>query len=256
MNTAFIIGNGESRTIFPVEQLKGHGTIYGCNAIYRDYPDLCDHIVAVNDPMYEELKEWHDGQRALGLFKSDKETPNTKIYSRHDISKWNYVIPHDKPSDLPDGLKLYRNWIGSDNKGKVKIIDLSTKRGSGMSATLLAAEAKFTEVVILGFDMMGSEQWKDVDSQSRKQNNIYKDTHNYPSRMNMKAYLKYEWMFQLRQIIRKHPKVNFYFINRVEYLNGNPFLNYYFDQPNIKAGIYADLKSWVDGNFQGIRWRG
>ena len=83
MNTAFIIGNGESRTIFPIEQLKGHGTIYGCNAIYRDYPNLCDHIVAVNDPMYEELKEWHDGQRALGLFRSDKETPNTKIYSRH-----------------------------------------------------------------------------------------------------------------------------------------------------------------------------
>ena len=60
MDTAFIIGNGESRNIFPIKDLKGHGVIYGCNAIYRDYPDLCDNIVAVNPSMYKELKEWHD----------------------------------------------------------------------------------------------------------------------------------------------------------------------------------------------------
>ena len=55
IDTAFIIGNGESRNIFPIETLKGHGTIYGCNAIYRDHPYLCDHVVAVNPPMYEEI---------------------------------------------------------------------------------------------------------------------------------------------------------------------------------------------------------
>ena len=73
--------------------------------------------------------------------------------------------------------------------------------------------------------------------------------------MNMKAYLKYEWMFQLRQIIRKFPGINFYFVNRIEYLNGNPYLKYYFDQPNVKCGIYADLKLWLDGNFDDIKWR-
>ena len=60
MDTAFIIGNGESRNIFPIENLKGKGVIYGCNAIYRDHPMLCDHIVAVNPPMYEELAAWHN----------------------------------------------------------------------------------------------------------------------------------------------------------------------------------------------------
>jgi len=60
MDTAFIIGNGESRNIFPIDKLKGHGVIYGCNAIYRDHPMLCDHIVAVNPPMYEELAQWHN----------------------------------------------------------------------------------------------------------------------------------------------------------------------------------------------------
>jgi hypothetical protein len=51
MDTAFVIGNGESRNIFPIEHLKGKGIVYGCNAIYRDHPTLCDHIVAVNPAM-------------------------------------------------------------------------------------------------------------------------------------------------------------------------------------------------------------
>ena len=43
--TCFVIGNGESRNIFGnLHALKNKGTIYGCNAIYRDYPDLCDKI--------------------------------------------------------------------------------------------------------------------------------------------------------------------------------------------------------------------
>ena len=55
MDTAFVIGNGESRTIFPLELLKNHGTIYGCNAIYRDNPNLCHKIVSVNPEMIDEL---------------------------------------------------------------------------------------------------------------------------------------------------------------------------------------------------------
>ena len=69
MDTAFIIGNGESRAIFPIQNLKDKGIIYGCNAIYRDNPNLCNHIVAVNPPMYEELEQWYD-----------KTNPNLKIY--------------------------------------------------------------------------------------------------------------------------------------------------------------------------------
>ncbi len=258
METAFVIGNGESRKIFPIEELKGHGTIWGCNAIYRDHPSLCDHIVSVNPPMYDELKEWRD-----------KSNFDSNIYGPDDISEWNYLLDDDNPTKIPKGLKIYRQWIGSNNQGKVKILDLSMSRGSGMSALLLAAEdlerrfpnrqdmerKPVKNIAILGFDIMGSEQWKDPHVQARKQNNIYKNTINYPSRMNMKAYLKYEWMFQLRQIIRKFPGINFYFVNRIEYLNGNPYLKYYFDQPNVKCGIYADLKLWLDGNFDDIKWR-
>ena len=244
MDTAFIIGNGESRNIFPIQNLRGKGVVYGCNAIYRDHPDLCDHIVAVNPPMYDELKQWHDA--------IDK---STKIHSIEDISTWNYICDGDSEHDVPKGLKLYRIWRGGNIKkgGKVKTNDFSQARGSGCSAVLMAAESGIKNVVILAFDIMGAQQWE-IETPSRIQNNIYKNTANYPGRESMKAYLKYEWMYQLRQTFRRFPQTKFYFINRREYLNGNPFLRWYFDQPNIKCGIYADLQRWVTGERDDIRW--
>ena len=245
MDTAFIIGNGESRAIFPIEDLKNKGIIYGCNAIYRDRPDLCDHIVAVNPPMYEELKLWYD-----------KTNPNLKIYGPEDISKWNYVMPNDKEEDCPNGLKLYRIWRGGDLKkgNRIRTVDFSQNRGSGCSAILLAAESGIKNVIILTFDILGGQQWTYQDQLSREQNNVYKNSENYPTRVSMKAYLKYEWMFQLRQIIRKHKDTNFYYINRREYLEANHFLRHYFNLPNIKVGIYADLRRWADGLRDDINW--
>ena len=245
MDTAFIIGNGESRNIFPIDTLKGNGVIYGCNAIYRDHPMLCDHIVAVNPEMYDELAQWHN---------NGKESP--RIHSIHDISKWNYICDGDLDQDVPNGLKLYRFWRGGDHKRNkpIRTIDFSLSRGSGMSALLLAAESGTKNIIIMAFDIMGAQQWE-METPSRIQNNIYKNTSNYPDRASMKAYLKYEWMYQLRQIFRKFPTTNFYFINRKEYLEGNPFLRWYFDQPNAKCGIYADLQRWITGYRDDIRWR-
>ena len=80
MQTAFVIGNGESRNIFPIDTLKDKGKIWGCNAIYRDHPKLCDHIVAVNQPMYDELKQWHN---------NGKESPS--IHGPADVPDWNYI---------------------------------------------------------------------------------------------------------------------------------------------------------------------
>jgi hypothetical protein len=302
MDTAFVIGNGESRNIFPIEHLKGKGIVYGCNAIYRDHPTLCDHVVAVNPPMYEELKKWHDTEkkpkeiyhnhliagfkkRSLMLdkawegknpqdkieFRSPKqkildlkntrilrnkdEKPDIQIHGIDDISPWDYICEGDTEDEVPTGLKIYRMWRGGDvKKGNgIRTMDFSKSRGSGMSAVLLAAESGIKNIIVMSFDILGARQWE-MDSPSREQNNIYKNTINYPDRMSMKAYLKYEWMYQLRQIVRKHPNTNFHFINRREYIEGNTFLRWYFDQPNIKTGIYADLKRWIDGARDDIRW--
>ena len=247
MDTAFVIGNGESRNIFPIDELKGKGIVYGCNAIYRDHPKLCDHIVAVNPPMFDEVKQWHN---------NGKESPN--IHGPEDISDWNYIVNGDKETDCPEGLKLYRIWRGGDIKkgGKVRTIDFSTCRGSGMSAVLLAAESGIKNVILLSFDILGSRQWEyDMEgSLSREQNNIYKNTNNYPSRMSMKAYLKYEWMYQLRQVTRQFPSTNFYFINRKENIFSNHYLPKYLDQENAYMGTYGDLKRWIEGKRDAIQW--
>ena len=243
MDTAFIIGNGESRNIFPIKNLKNKGIIYGCNAIFRDRPNLCNHIIAADKDMFAELKQWYD-----------KTNPNLKIYGPNDLSKWSYICKDDKESDIPEGLKIYRIWRGGDiKKGTIRTMDFSQQRGSGMSALLLATESGIKNIIILAYDILGARQWE-MDSPSREQNNMYKNTLNYSYRMSMKAYLKYEWMYQLRQIIRQFPNTNFHFINRREYIEGNHFLRHYFDQPNIKVGIYADLRRWVDGLRDDIQW--
>ena len=58
MNTAFIIGNGTSRKGFDLTRLKPYGTIFGCNALYRDFPDysIPDYLVAIDDGIITEIE--------------------------------------------------------------------------------------------------------------------------------------------------------------------------------------------------------
>lgn len=58
--TAFIVGNGLSRKDFDLNRLKGVGTVYGCNALYRTFtPDyeLPDYLVAIDEPIKKEIKK-------------------------------------------------------------------------------------------------------------------------------------------------------------------------------------------------------
>ena len=249
MDTAFIIGNGESRLMYPVKDLKGHGSIYGCNAIYRDHPDLCDHIVAANSNMCKELQE---------AKQQNKLASSTNIIGPDQLPTWNYILPTDKESDHPEGNNFYRFWIGGDYKtGKIKTRDFSQARGSGCSAVLHAAEAGYRNILLIGFDIIGARQWElDTTTISREQNNVYKNTQNYPDRRGMKAYLKHEWFYQLTQTFCRFREVNFYYINRQEYLDTNPLLSVYFGHAygNIKSGIYADLRRWTEGKKESIRW--
>ncbi len=85
---------------------------------------------------------------------------------------------------------------------------------------------------------------------------MYKNTNNYPSRVSMKAYLKFEWIYQLRQIARHYHDKNFYFINRSEYLDKNIHLHQAMgDVGNFQYGIYADLKRFMDESTAKINWR-
>jgi len=57
MTTAFVLGNGISRKGVNLEHLRSHGTIYGCNALYRDFsPDV---LIATDRPISEQIQ--HSG---------------------------------------------------------------------------------------------------------------------------------------------------------------------------------------------------
>jgi len=115
MDTAFVIGNGESRPIFPIQDLKSKGIIYGCNAIYRDNPELCDHIVAVNQPMYDELKAWHDQNKAIMNIPVDqlvgKENHMKKLVDPKSIAKVNDIVKalQDKQTMPPIHVRRLKN---------------------------------------------------------------------------------------------------------------------------------------------------
>ena len=61
---AYIIGNGKSRTGFDIEKLIGSGTIWGCNALYRDWENegpnrrfmLPEYLVAIDDGIISEIE--------------------------------------------------------------------------------------------------------------------------------------------------------------------------------------------------------
>ena len=55
MTQAFVLGNGISRKNVDLNQLRQHGTIYGCNALYREFtPDV---LVATDKPIATQIQE-------------------------------------------------------------------------------------------------------------------------------------------------------------------------------------------------------
>jgi len=48
MKPGFVLGNGRSRLEISLDDLKKHGRVYGCNALYRDFiPDV---LIATIEP--------------------------------------------------------------------------------------------------------------------------------------------------------------------------------------------------------------
>jgi hypothetical protein len=55
LTTAFVLGNGVSRSGIDLNKLRNYGKIYGCNALYREFSP--DHLIAVDSKMIVEITE-------------------------------------------------------------------------------------------------------------------------------------------------------------------------------------------------------
>ena len=71
----FCIGNGESRIGYDLHNLWPLGRIYGCNAIYRDYPNLCDVLTGVDHGIVHEMYHAGMAQKIPCYFRNWTKVP-------------------------------------------------------------------------------------------------------------------------------------------------------------------------------------
>jgi hypothetical protein len=125
---AFVLGNGTSRQDIPLEPLKDFGTIYGCNALYREFEP--DYLVAVDTKMVIEINK-HGYQHGHEVWTN----PN-KAYQK--FTGFNYFSPSKGWSSGPTALYLasgHKNteiyilgfdYVGLENNSKVNNIYAGT----------------------------------------------------------------------------------------------------------------------------------
>ncbi len=72
MTTAFVLGNGRSRQTVNLEQLKQHGPVYACNAIYREFTPTV--LIATDRPIAEAIQ--NSGYSLRNRFHTRQPLPN------------------------------------------------------------------------------------------------------------------------------------------------------------------------------------
>ena len=100
---AFVLGNGLSRRSIQCEKLVNVGTVYGCNAQYREFDP--HYIVAVDVKMVNEMIE--AGYHNKGTVWTN---PNKGIKTNHGV---NFFSPHKGWSSGPTAL-----WFAASNGHK------------------------------------------------------------------------------------------------------------------------------------------
>ena len=166
---AFVLGNGESRKGIQIEDLKKHGKVYACNAVYRtDRPDF---LVAVDPKMMLEIAESDDMMK-------------NQVWS-------NCNNQSNKVQRILDHVKWFQPSLGWS---------------SGPTALRMACERKHTEIYLLGFDYQGHRDAKMANR--NKVNNIYKDTRNYKKGQDEGTFYG-NWMNQTKRCLQDFKDINF-----------------------------------------------
>jgi hypothetical protein len=169
-NTAFVLGNGESRRGIQIADLKKHGTVFACNAVYRT--EEPDYLIAVDTKMILEIAE--------------TEYPVT-----HEV--WsNYNHQYKKNSRAETHIKWFHPSLGWS---------------SGPTALKMAADKKFSTIYILGFDYQGHP--RNERNKSFQFNNVFKDTRNYKKSKDEATFYG-NWMNQTKRVLTDYQHIQFF----------------------------------------------
>jgi hypothetical protein len=99
-NTAYVLGNGTSRSSIVPQDLQVFGKIYGCNALYRSFSP--DYLIAVDTKMIVEINK-------IGYQRKHQVWTNpNKLYDR--MEGFNFFRPSKGWSSGPTAL-----WLASQH---------------------------------------------------------------------------------------------------------------------------------------------
>jgi len=153
---AIILGNGESRKGIDYRKVYPDHFVYGCNGAYKESPDalVCtdsymQHIIYETNYCEKNLcyfSEWDPlpGDVALGI--APTAFGDLAMISNNRENRQNAQIAGTEKF-------IYITWV-DDNDNVISIPEIEISSGS--RALLLACEAGFKEILLLGFDGMGA----------------------------------------------------------------------------------------------------
>ena len=100
---SFVLGNGTSRQSVDLNQLKTKGTVYGCNALYREFDP--DYLVAVDTKMIIEINK--------AGYQHNHEVWTNPNRAYHQMNGFNFFNPSKGWSSGPTAL-----WLASTHSNQ------------------------------------------------------------------------------------------------------------------------------------------
>jgi hypothetical protein len=90
-----IVGNGVTRKLIDLDNLVGKGTIFGCNALYRDF-DKWDYLVSIDQGMINEIRNseglFGNGQVIVPPLHEQFESPEYSPMTRRSNAGMNAMM--------------------------------------------------------------------------------------------------------------------------------------------------------------------
>jgi len=248
MKRVFCIGNGESRKGFNLETLRKHGTIYGCNALYRDFmPDV---LTAVDQGIMHEIYHAGVAQKIPCYFRDWTKVPAMTFESvvmngADDLE----VKKHLKDIVLENERGNSQEYVyhGTSLKG---IVEMIKRNGENYKKNINVAQIKVSWIkepdqshslsdicvenngkgekrdfgwacgASAGYVAIHREQpdevymiGQDINSTNNNVNNLYKSTKHYVAKENGPT-PGINWIRQWKTLFEWYPNITFYKVNR------------------------------------------
>ena len=232
----FCFGNGNSRKDLDLDKYKQHGTVVGCNAVYRDFtPDI---LVALDSPIGHEVYRCgyaHKNTSYLGYW-----TPIPTEVAEHMLETQKGPVSLS-PSDLgftrevvyhggegvwtleskAKGITYITGTVSGDMAKNIEPKIDELPYATGTRAIHLSCELGATEVYIIGFDLYSTDD---------KINNLYAGT---------RCYAKEDKPFKLGSTILEQHKNTFDTFKDTKFYKVNP-------NPIGTSPIDVEIEEWKD----------